>query len=490
MRFWLACVCLLVAGAILLSQAFAASPTTDSPPRVLKAGEPKPYEGDLRSLAALNIRNVQLETVVNELKEPWAIEFLGPDELIISEIRGRLYRYKLPTGPLQPISGLPRIATEAEQTGLLDIELHPDFKNNRRIYFSYSASDEETSRFFLTAVATAELRDTKLLGVHDILRAGPFSWSPSNFGGALEFGPKGFLYVSVGDRSEHMFAQQGERLQGKILRLNDDGSVPADNPFVNDETVDDRIYALGVRNAQGLHYDATYGQLFEAEHGPMGGDEINIIQAGANYGWPTITYGQNYTTEAIGVGTHKTGLIQPLWYYTPSIAVSPLAVYRGSMFPEWDGHLLVGALAGKHISKLDLDGTRIRSERALLGELKDRIRDIKVAADGSIFVLTQNKGLHRLFRVPSPPATEKPDNSELLYQMICSGCHDTGASGTPQLTEPTHWTGILAKPREDVYRNTIDGYREMPERGLCYICTDKQIRATVDYILDRVRVEE
>ncbi len=485
----MACVYFVVAGAILLSQASAANPSTDPPPRVLKPGEPKPYKGDLVSLAALNIRNVQLETVLSELKELWAIEFLGPDELIISEIRGRLYRYKISTKVLQPISGLPRIATESEQTGLLDIELHPDFKHNKRIYFSYSASDEETGRFFLTAVATAELRGTDLLGVHDILRAGPFSWSPSNFGGALEFDPEGYLYVAVGDRSEHMFAQQGERLQGKILRLNDDGSVPADNPFVNDATVDDRIYALGVRNAQGLHYDITYGQLFEAEHGPLGGDEINIIQAGANYGWPTITYGQNYTTEAIGIGPHQSGLLQPLWYYLPSIAASPLTVYRGPMFPEWDGHLLVGALAGKHISKLDLDGNRIRSERALLGELKDRIRDIKVAADGSIFVLTQNKGLQRLFRVPPPPATEKPDNSELLYQMICSGCHDTGTSGAPRLTEPTQWTNIMAKPREDVYRNTIDGYREMPERGLCYICTNGQLKATVEYMLDRVRVK-
>ena len=244
---------------------------TESASEEQKLGDRPPYKGDLPSLASLNIRDAHLEEVLTGLTKPWAMEFLSDDELIITEIGGKLYRYGLKAKKLTEISGLPKIATDQLQTGLLDVEIHPEFGSNRRIYFSYVVSDEKTGKYYLTAVAAATLEDNQLSGLREILRAGPYGWSPSNFGGALEFDTDGYLYVSIGDRSEHELAQQGDRLEGKILRLHDDGRVPSDNPFVGDDAVDDRIYALGVRNPQGLHFDDKTGYLFESDHGPMGG---------------------------------------------------------------------------------------------------------------------------------------------------------------------------------------------------------------------------
>ncbi len=220
---------------------------------------------------------------------------------------------------------------------------------------------------------------------------------------------------------------------------------------------------------------------------PWGGDEVNVIRAGANYGWPVVTYGQNYTTEAIGAGTHLAGMEQPLWYYLPSTAISPLTVYRGAMFPEWDGHLLVGALKGKHVSKLDLDGEGVRSEYALLREINDRVRDIKVAPDGSVLVLTQNKGLFRLYRVPLAESTVPEFDAPLGYTLFCSGCHDTGAGGAPLLSEPGQWSQVLKQPLQETYDRTFAGVGGMPERGLCHICSDDQLRWLVDYVLEQVQ---
>ncbi len=257
---------LLLAG--LFGTAFAGVVESENTP---KAGLPVPYTGELPSLASLNIRDAQLENLLSGLAEPWAFEFIAADEIILTQIRARMSRFNLVTGALTQITGLPEIATDKEQAGLLDVEVHPGFEQNHRIYFSYSISDKEVGRFYTLVVATAILDGEQLQEVREIFRLQPFGWSPANFGGALEFDDQGYLFVTTGDRSEHIFAQDGARLQGKILRLNDDGSVPEDNPFFNDKDVDNRIWALGIRNAQGLHFDAQRSLLFEAEHGPMGG---------------------------------------------------------------------------------------------------------------------------------------------------------------------------------------------------------------------------
>ncbi|MBU1188418.1 MAG: PQQ-dependent sugar dehydrogenase [Gammaproteobacteria bacterium] len=465
------------------------------------------------SLAALNIRDARLQQVFAGLEHAWAFEFLDSDNLIITEKDARMSVLKLSTGQLQQLRGLPRIAISKVQTGLLDVALHPRFASNRRLYFSYVAPDH-SGRYFTTAVATAILQDLALTDVQDIVRLQPYGWSPSNFGGALAFDDAGYLYVSIGDRSEQMIAQDGSSLAGKILRLHDDGRVPEDNPHVDDPLIDARIYALGVRNPQGLHYDVASGLLIESEHGPMGGDEINLIRAGHNYGWPLISYGQNYTLEGIGLNpqqadndmtrlhflTHPDaqigagealpGMQQPLFYYLPSRATSPLLLYRGSMFPEWDGDLLVGMLKGQHVSKLDfaIDHLSIRSEHAMLGELKDRVRDIKTAQDGSLFVLTQNRGLWRLYRQHDNQDAAVVDTSnpgQIVYRNVCTGCHDDGVGGAPMLGNKQDWQSILQQDTATTYNHTLDGYGNMPARGLCNLCTDEQVTAAVDYMLKK-----
>jgi glucose/arabinose dehydrogenase/cytochrome c5 len=453
----------------------------------LRGAIPEPYRGPLPSLAALNIRNARLERYLEGLSEPWAFEFISDDEILVTQIRGKMSRFNLTSERLQNLEGLPGMATNRRQTGLLDIEVHPDFDRNSRIYFSYTVSDDEVGRFYLLAVATAVLEGSHLRDVREFLRSGPFGWSPANFGGALEFDDQGYLFVTIGDRSEPVFAQDGLRLEGKLLRLADDGSVPPDNPFVGDPAFDDRVYALGLRNAQGLHFDTSRGVLFEAEHGPMGGDEINIMRPGLNYGWPVISYGRNYTLETIGEGTHREGLEQPAWYYLPSIAVSPLTVYRGPMFPEWEGDLLVGALKGKRLSKIDLDGLVVRSESAMLQEIGDRVRDIRVGPDGSIFILTQSKGLFRLYRDPGEEPQIAAFQPSEAYGFVCAGCHDTGAAGAPVLSRPDEWRTVLGQSIDVTYRNTFEGKGGMPDRGMCHICSDDHLRRMVDWMLDKVR---
>lgn len=442
----------------------------------------------MRNLLAMNIRGAQLERLFEGLDQPWAMEFMDERSLLITERGGRLLRFELDSGALTAFDGVPAVANEHDQTGLLDVELHPDFADNRKIYFSYTVSPEATDAYFQTVVSSAVLADDRLEDVQRVLTADPPGWSPSNFGGALEFDDAGFLYVSIGDRSEEWVAQRGDRLQGKILRLHDDGTVPADNPFVDDPAVDDRVYALGVRNAQGLHFDAGHGLLFETEHGPMGGDEVNVIERAGNYGWPEATYGMKYTGASVGSGTHAQGMRQPLFYFTPSIAVSPLTVYRGSQFPEWEGDLIIGTLKSRSLARLDFDNGQIRSIHAFLGGLDERIRDVRVGAEGALYVLTEPGRLYRLSR-EIPPVVPQPNPSgEGLYALVCAGCHDTGAGGAPMLDDRERWTEIARQPRADIERHTLEGLRDMPERGLCDLCTDEQLLSVVDYMLETAGV--
>jgi len=465
---------------------------------------------DIPSVRALNIEDAVLEVAVAGLAEPWAFEFLSPDELLVTETRGRMLRISLIDGSQQVLEGLPPIATDKQQTGLLDVALHPDFENNRRIYFSYTEADP-SGAYYATVLDTALLGEDRLEQRRRLLTAEPYAWSPSNFGGIIEFDGDGYLFFSVGDRSEPVTAQMGGLLQGKILRLNQDGSVPADNPFVADPEIDDRIWVLGVRNPQGLHFDGPSGSLFEAEHGPMGGDEVNLIERGANYGWPVISYGRNYTAEHLGFApdqssaqlefhlatdppwvigdqTAHPGLEQPLYYYTPSTAISPLTVVRGPMFSEWDGQLLVGALKGRHVSKIDFDGTTVRSEERILGELGARIRDLKMDADGAIWVLTQDGRLLRLFRDPAlrsaPRAVGNP--GQAVYETVCRACHDSGAGGAPRLDRPADWSAVRARDIEEVHRRVLEGYQGMPARGTCYRCSDGLLRAATEFMLQRI----
>lgn len=455
----------------------AATPVTAADPATRPASRP------VKTLVAMNIRGARMAPVVSGMKHPWAFEFIDDRRVIVTELGGRMLLADLEGGETVALSGVPAVATGHEQTGLLDVALHPDFERNGRLYISYTVADEASGAYFLTAVSTAVLEGNRLVDERRILTAEPPGWSPSNFGGALAFDDQGFLYVSVGDRSSRDTAQDGQQLRGKILRLTDEGAVPPDNPFVDDPGVDDRVFALGVRNPQGLHFDGPSGLLYEAEHGPMGGDEVNVIRAGVNYGWPLVTYGQNYTEAAIGAGTHAEGLAQPLFYFTPSTAISPLVVYRGAMFPEWDGDVLVGALKGKHVMRLDVDDGVVRSAYPFLGELNARVRDLKVGSDGALYVLIQFGSLYRVWRDATPEVVTDAPRGEHLYALVCAGCHDTGAAGAPMLDDRERWSAIASQPRAVIDRHVIEGLGDMPERGLCYLCTDEQLGEIVDYML-------
>ena len=452
------------------------------------AGKHRPDSGRLPSLAEINIRDASLDTVVEGLDQPWAMEFLAKDKLLITELAGTMKILDLANGQLKNVSGLPDIPSDERQIGLMDVVLHPDFSSNGLIYFSHAVRHEDGQERYATAISRAELHDNELSGLTRIVAGAPFTKSSGNFGGALAFGSDGHLYISMGDRSEGKYSQDTSSLIGKILRLTDNGDTPPDNPFVGDPATDERIYALGVRNPQGLVFDSLTGDLYESEHGPKGGDEINLIRAGANYGWPTITYGQKYKGGKIGVGTALPGLQQPLYFYLPSITASPIEIYRGAMFHEWEGNLLVGALKGEHISKLYLHNGSVISAKDILQEVKGRVRDIKVAADGSVYIL-QEKG--RLYRLHRDNRQEKMETTEqasgqMIYETVCASCHDAGLGQVPALEDTAGWTPRIVQGRELLIRHAIDGYRLMPEKGLCEACSEEEIVAAVDYMLGKM----
>jgi glucose/arabinose dehydrogenase len=481
---------LALLGVVVLSSLAVSANDADTAEKASarELGVPESYQGTLPSMAAINMRTAELRQMHAGFEEPWAFEFLSPNEVLATERKGRMLRVSLaPDVVVTEVGGLPPMVSGPQQTGLLDVALDPSFASNRWVYFSYTVADSETGRYYATAVARGRLEANTLESVESILIAEPYGWSPSNFGGALLFLPDSTLLVAVGDRSEGPVAQRGDRLQGKVLRLNRDGSVPADNPYIDDASVDDRVWAVGLRNVQGLALDEETGRVFASSHGPMGGDEINVLEAGANYGWPEITYGRNYTNALIGEGTHAEGFEQPIFYYLPSEAISPLAVYRGDMFSAWEGDLLVGALKGQHISRLDVDGGVVRSEYPILGEIGDRIRDIRIGPDQAVWIMGQNTGLWRLALLPESPPPDTPADGRAVYQMACAGCHDSGAGGAPMLAQGCVWQSLREKGAEQLLANTIAGLGNMPARGLCEICEDRHLLAAIAFMLKQAR---
>ena len=461
-----------------------------------RPGQPEPYFGDLDSVADVNVRDAVLQEIYTGLQFPWAFEFISDTELLITEFAGQFKVLDLNTGKVSSIDGeIPTLAGAAgtQQIGLMDVALHPQFASNKLIYFSHAVEHAEDSDMRAMAVSRARFDGASLSAVEQLLVAEPYGKSPSNFGGALEFDADGLLYIAAGDRSRRDQSQNPSALTGKILRLRDDGTVPTDNPFIGvanpyqpSAMIDARIYAMGVRNPQGLHYDAVSALLFETEHGPMGGDEVNIIEGGGNYGWPVVTYGANYSTQLIGRGTALAGMTQPLYYYLPSLAISPIAVYRGEMFTEWNGDLLVGAMKANSVSKLDVVDGVVKSERQILNELRGRVRDIKVGPDGSIFFLVQNGGkVFRLYRDASLLGGKVRDGRQ-VYQLACATCHRVGTGDVPSLKDKHAWAERVAQGRDVLYDNALNGIGNMPAKGFCDNCTDQEVRQAVDYMLDQI----
>jgi glucose/arabinose dehydrogenase len=285
----------------------------------------------------------------------------------------------------QPVSGLPQI-TAVGQGGLLDVALHPRFPENNLVYFSYAGRD---STGFGTEVARGRLAGNRLENVQVIFRQQPKGTSGVHFGSRLVFDREGYLFITLGERGERDRAQKPDDHAGSVIRLHDDGRVPSDNPFVGKAGWKPEKYDLGHRNQQGAALDPRTGLLWTHEHGPQGGDEINVIRPGTNYGWPVITYGVEYFIGTkIGEGTHKAGMAQPIYYWVPSIAPSGMAFYTGDKFPRWNGNLFVGSLKFDLLVRLTLDGEKVVKEERILNGLLGRIRDVRVGPDGYLYLLT------------------------------------------------------------------------------------------------------
>ena len=329
---------------------------------------------------------VRLVKVVEGLEYPWGLAFLPDGRMLVTERPGRL-RIVGKDGKLVPqaVAGLPQVAVHG-QGGLLDVALHPRFTQNDLVYLSYAARGEGG---ISTEVARGRLSANRLENVEVIFRQQPKSGSGRHFGSRLVFDREGYLYITLGDRGDMERAQKADDHAGSVIRLHDDGRVPADNPFVGKPGWKPEKYTFGNRNIQGAALHPRTGQLWTHEHGPQGGDEVNVIRAGVNYGWPVITYGVNYGIGTkIGEGAHKPGMAQPLHYWVPSIAPSGMAFYTGNRFPAWRGDLFLGALRDQVLVRLKLDGDKIVSEERMLKNVLGRIRDVRSGPDGYLYLLT------------------------------------------------------------------------------------------------------
>lgn len=321
------------------------------------------------------------------LAHPWGLAFLPDRRILVTEREGGLRLFDASGAGSNPVSGIPEIYASG-QGGLLDVALHPDFASNSLIYLSYSGRGAGGVG---TEVARARLAGDALTELEVIFRQQPKVSGGRHFGSRLAFAPDGKLFVSMGDRGGYMReAQNPENHIGTVVRLNDDGSVPADNPLVGRPGVRPEIYSYGHRNVQGMALRPGTEVIWTHEHGPRGGDEVNVLRPGANYGWPAITYGIDYSGATISDKTAAPGMEQPVVYWVPSIAPSGMDFYDGDRFPGWRGDLFVGALAGSHLRRLTLDGDRVTGQEVLLEDLGERIRAVKQGPDGLLYVLTDS----------------------------------------------------------------------------------------------------
>ena len=329
---------------------------------------------------------IRVVKVVEGLEYPWGLAFLPDGGMLVTERPGRLRivgndRRLDPN----PVSGLPSV-TAYGQGGLLDVALHPRYAQNGLVYLSYAARGEGGIG---TEVARGRLTGHRLENVEVIFRQQPKGTTGRHFGSRLVFDREGYLYITLGERGEQDRAQRPDDHAGSVIRLHDDGRVPKDNPFVGKAGWKPEKYTLGNRNMQGAALHPQTGLLWTHEHGPQGGDEINVIRAGVNYGWPVITYGANYGTGTkIGEGTHKPGMAQPLHYWVPSIAPSGMAFYTGDKFPAWRGDLFIGALRDQMLVRIKLDGEKVVGEERIIRNILGRIRDVRNGPDGYIYLLT------------------------------------------------------------------------------------------------------
>ena len=351
--------------------------------------------GEALSATAVAV-DFRVVPVADGLRYPLSMAFLPDGSLLVAEKHGALRHVRDGVVSPTPIAGTPQVYSGG-QGGLHEVALHPEFASNGLVYLAYAKGTDGGRA--TTALARGRLDGDSLRDVRELFVARTDSRAGQHFGGRIAFDGAGHLFLSIGDRGaspsgdlERHPAQDRSNHQGTIVRLTLDGDVPPDNPFVNTPGVLPEIWSYGHRNPQGLVYDASTGTLWETEHGPRGGDELNVVRAGANYGWPVITYGRNYSGTSITSERERAGMEQPVTYWVPSIATSGLLCYTGDAFAAWRGNLFVGGLAGEQLARVSVEGTRKTGEETLLRGAVGRIRDVRQGPDGFIYLALDRDG--------------------------------------------------------------------------------------------------
>lgn len=357
-------------------------------------GESKTQSGSFaeevieRNVVTEAAQNFRVDTILKGLQNPWGMAFLPDGRILITEREGEILIVKNGVLQSERVSGVPAVFARG-QGGLLDIVLHPNYRQNGFIYFSYSKPGNGGAT---TTVARAKLNGNNFTQLQEVFRVSPFINSNVHFGSRIVFDGKGYMYISTGDRGTKPNAQDLSTHNGKVIRLHDDGKVPSDNPFVKTAGAKPEIWSYGHRNIQGMAYDAATNTLWTHEHGPKGGDEVNIAEKGKNYGWPVVTHGIDYNGSIISNIKQKAGIQPPLHVWTPSIAPCGMTLITSNRYPAWKGNLLVGALAHKHVARLEVKNKRIVREHKLLDRI-GRVRAVSQSPDGYIYVLTEGPGL-------------------------------------------------------------------------------------------------
>lgn len=338
-------------------------------------------------IISADTEKIRTNVLTDNLSEPWSMAFLPDGRILVTEKNGKLRMIE--NGKLlpQPVAGTPKVV-DSGQGGLLDIALHPQYEKNGWLYLSYSARGKDGVG---TEVMRAKLQGMRLTDSEVIFSQTPKISGGYHFGSRIVFDRAGYMYITMGDRGDKDRAQKPDQHMGKVVRLHEDGRIPSDNPFAGKRAALPEIYSLGHRNVQGAAVHPASGKIWTHEHGPQGGDEINILAPATNYGWPVITYGVNYFTGTkIGEGTHKTGMAQPLYKWVPSIAPSGMTFYSGDAYPGWKNSLFIGSLKFQMLVRLTLDEDKVTKEERLLQGI-GRVRDVRQGPDGLLYLLADNK---------------------------------------------------------------------------------------------------
>lgn len=338
--------------------------------------------------SAAQAADYRVETLSQDLVYPWSLAFLPDGGMLVTERGGQLRRLDA-EGVLDPdpVSGVPEVLVNG-QAGLFEVMLDPEFASNQQLYLSYACGSIDANH---TCLSRATLTDAGLENQQEIFRAQPAKAGTAHYGGRIAFLPDESLLLTIGDGFD--YREQAQNLNshlGKIVRLQRDGSVPADNPLVGEADNKPEIYSWGHRNPQGIVFDTANQRILSHEHGPRGGDELNLIQPDNNYGWPKVTYGVDYSGAVISPHQQLPGMTDPLEYWVPSNAPAGMAIYTGEMFPQWQGSVLIAALAGKHVRRVTMEGDQVVAQEDLFSELGERIRDVRLGPEGAVYLLTDS----------------------------------------------------------------------------------------------------